>query len=66
MPDPRKPLYTRLFGWWYLCLGLAFASLAWRNVLLGGAQLGIAMRCVVAAGFLILGVTTLRAKPRGR
>jgi hypothetical protein len=61
MTGPRKPLYVRLFGWWYLCLGLAFASLAWRNLLLGAPRLGIVLRCIVAAGFAVLGVMTLRA-----
>ena len=35
MAAPRKTVYVKLFGWWYLVLGLAFASLAWRNALLG-------------------------------
>ena len=62
MPDPaRKRLIVRLFGWWYLCLGLAFASLAWRSVLFGAPRLGVVLRAVIAAGFGVLGVTTLRS-----
>ena len=57
----RKPLVVRLFGWWYVCLGLAFASLAWRSVLLGAPRLGIVLRIVIAVGFALLGVATLRS-----
>jgi hypothetical protein len=66
MTVPRTPLYVRLIGWWYVCLGLAFASLAWRNVLLGGSRLGVVLRCVVATGFSVLGVTTLRSARHAR
>src|SRR5262249_52878745 len=52
---------VRLFGWWYVCLGLAFAALAWRNILYGAPALGIVLRCVIAAGFAMLGVNTLRS-----
>jgi hypothetical protein len=57
----RKPLLVRLYGWWYLCLGLAFASLAWRSVLLGAPVLGVVLRGVIAAGFGVLGGMTLRS-----
>jgi hypothetical protein len=60
-PVPQKPIYVRLIGCWYLCLGLAFAALAWRNMLLGASRLGVVLRCVVAAGFTLLGVMTLRS-----
>jgi len=59
--NPRKPLIVRMFGWWYLCLGLTFASLAWRSVLYGGPRLGIVLRGVIAGGFTVLGVMTLRS-----
>ena len=61
MHSPRKPLLLRLYGYWYLCLGLAFASLAWRSVLFGAPPLGIVLRCLIAAGFSVLGVITLRS-----
>jgi hypothetical protein len=61
MPEPRKSLYVRLIGWWYLVLGLAFASLAWRNMLLGLPRIGVMLRLVVAAGFSLLGIMTLRS-----
>lgn len=61
MAEPRKPVYVRLIGWWYLCLGLAFAALAWRNLLFGLSRVGIVLRLVVAAGFALLGIMTLRS-----
>jgi len=64
MDGPRKSLYTRLLGCWYLCLGLAFASLGWRNFLLGAPRLGIVLRIAIAAGFLTLGLMTLRSDGR--
>ncbi len=64
MAGPRHPVYTRLFGWWYLSLGLAFAALAWRNILYGAPYWGIVQRFLIAAGFLALGIVTLR--PAGR
>ncbi|HXP84856.1 MAG TPA: hypothetical protein VN841_09060 [Bryobacteraceae bacterium] len=60
----RKPLLIRLFGWWYLCLGLAFAALAWRSVLFGAPLLGVVLRGVIAVGFGVLGVMTLRSARR--
>jgi hypothetical protein len=58
----RRRIYVRLFGWWYVCLGLTFASLAWRNFLYGAPRWGIVLRCVIAAGFAILGAMTLRSR----
>ena len=57
----RKRLVVQLFGWWYVSLALAFAALAWRSGLFGAPRLGIILRIVIAAGFGILGVTTLRS-----
>ena len=61
MTGPRKLLLNRLYGWWYLCLGLAFAALAWRSVLYGTGFGGIILRCVISAGFTFQGVMTLRS-----
>lgn len=61
MAEPRNSLYVRLIGWWYLCLGLAFAALAWRNLLLGLSRIGVVLRLVVAVGFTLLGIMTLRS-----
>ena len=64
MAGPRSSAYVRILGWWYMCLGLAFAALAWRNMLLGASRLGVVLRCVVAAGFSLLGIMTLRSLKR--
>lgn len=55
---------NRLFGWWYVSIGLGFALLALRNFIYGAQPFSIALRAVIAAGFLILGITTLRTPPR--
>ena len=60
-PDRRRLLQTRLFGWWYMTLALAFAALAWRSVEFGGPRLGVVLRAIIAAGFGVLGVITLRS-----
>jgi hypothetical protein len=66
MTGPRKSASVRLFGWWYICLGLAFAALACRSLLLGASHLGIVLRCAIAAGFSALGVMTLRSAGNSR
>jgi hypothetical protein len=55
---------ARLLGWWYVSIGLGFALLAIRNYIYGARPLSIVLRSVIAAGFVILGVTTLRTPPR--
>jgi len=55
---------NRLFGWWYVSIGLGFALLALRNYLYGARPFGIVLRGVIAAGFLLLGIATLRTPPR--
>ncbi|MDR3719022.1 MAG: hypothetical protein P4K98_09485 [Bryobacteraceae bacterium] len=56
---------SRLFGWWYLCVGLGFALLAIRNWLVHSALWAVAIRFVIAAGFLLLAVPMFRAARRG-
>jgi hypothetical protein len=61
MPDPvGKRAPSRLFGWWYLSIGLGFFLLGLRYLLLGQSLGGVALRWGIAAGFLILGWATLR------
>jgi hypothetical protein len=55
---------ARLMGWWYVSIGLGFALLALRNYIYGARPWSIVLRGVIAAGFLILGITTLRTPPR--
>jgi hypothetical protein len=51
----------RLLGWWYVCIGLGFGALVVRNLLAGAPRWSIVLRLFIAAGFLILGVSTLRS-----
>lgn len=52
---------TRMFGWWYVCIGLGFTLLGVRSLIRGDEAWLIAVRFVIAASFLILGVATLRS-----
>jgi len=56
---------ARLLGWWYVSIGLGFGLLAVRNFIYGARPASIVLRAVIAAGFVILGVTTLRTGPPG-
>jgi hypothetical protein len=66
MPDPGRNLRSRrLLGYWYLCIGLGFVLLGVRNLLAGAAAWTIALRWIIALGFIILGVLSLgTAKPK--
>jgi hypothetical protein len=55
MPDRN-----RLFGWWYVCIGLGFAALTLRTYIAGGRPVALLLRSIAAAGFIILGMVTLR------
>ena len=57
----NRDLQNRWFGWWYVCIGLGFIALALRSYLGGARPTQIILRGVVAAGFLILGASTLKA-----
>lgn len=46
----------RLLRWWYLCLGVGFALLAARSWIAGAGFWGVALRLLIAAGFLVLGL----------
>lgn len=50
----------RRFAWWYICIGAGFAVLAVRAYLLGAPGWGTALRAVVAAGFVLLGISEWR------
>ena len=57
---------AKLFGWWYVSIGLGFALLAVRNYLFGARPFSIVLRAVISAGFLVLGITTLKTVDKGR
>ena len=52
---------ARVFGWWYSCIGLGFALLGLRYWIARASLYPVALRFVVAAGFVLLGVATLRS-----
>lgn len=59
MPDRNQ-----LFGWWYVCIGIGFALLAFRTYLAGSHAVQILLRGVISAGFIVLGVATLKTAKR--
>ncbi len=52
---------TQILGWWYICIGLGFLALGLRNLLLGAQPWPVALRWMIAMGFVILGAGTLRS-----
>jgi hypothetical protein len=46
---------SRHWGWWYLSIGLGFLLLAMVYLLRGAGLAPIALRVVVAVGFVLLG-----------
>jgi hypothetical protein len=53
---------VRLFGWWYVCIGLGFALLGVRSLVRGDRLWSIALRFAIVLGFSVLGVGTLRSR----
>lgn len=51
----------RLLAWWYVCIALGFVLLGIRNLLVGAPAWTVALRWAIAAGFLVLGLSTLRS-----
>jgi len=45
---------SRRWGWWYLSIGIGFVLLAVVHLLQGAALGAIALRLVVAVGFILL------------
>ena len=55
---------VRLFAWWYICIGLAFMALGARAFVAGAPGWGVALRLLVAVGFVLLGIAELRRHRR--
>ncbi len=62
--EDGKRRRVRMFGWWYTCTGLGFALLGVRNWIAHAPAWSIALRFIIAAGFVLLGFATFR--PAGR
>jgi hypothetical protein len=58
----RSSRSKRLWGWWYVCIGAGFILLGLRYLIAGITGWPVALRWVIAAGFLLLGAGTLRSK----
>jgi hypothetical protein len=46
---------SKYWGWWYLSIGLGFLLLAIVHELLGASLWAVALRVLVAVGFVLLG-----------
>jgi hypothetical protein len=57
---------NRLFGWWYVCIGLAFVALGARAFVARAPGWSVWLRMIVAAGFVLLGIIELRKAPTSR
>ena len=51
---------ARLYGWWYVTIGLGFLLLSIRAFIVGDKPWLIALRMVIAAGYGALGYIQLR------
>lgn len=64
-PEPQgRERKARFYGWWYVSIGIGFALLGIRSLLLGGKLWLTLLRWIIAAGFLALGWMSLRALRR--
>jgi fatty acid desaturase len=59
LPDDRKRR-SRLFGWWYITIGVGFVLLAVNRVVIGDRSWSMVLRWLIAAGFLALGYFEVR------
>jgi hypothetical protein len=57
---PSRAVRSRLLGWWYVSIGAGFILLAVNRLIVGDAPWLIAIRFVIAAGFLVLGYLELK------
>jgi hypothetical protein len=65
----EKRRQSKWFGWWYISIGCGFFLLGLRSLFGNAGALAVALRWLIAAGFLALGSGTLRfarhAEPSG-
>lgn len=53
-----------MLAWWYVCIGAAFILLGLRSLVRGDRIWPVVFRFVIAVGFIVLGIGTLRTSPR--
>ena len=56
----KKGLRTKLFAWWYFSIAAGFGLLALNRWLVGEHLSLILLRLAISAGFVLLGLLTLR------
>jgi hypothetical protein len=56
----RRTTRSRLFGWWYISIGLGFLLLGVSRLIQGERMWLIILRWIIAAGFFALGYIELR------
>ncbi len=61
MKKPFSARSRRLLGWWYVAIGAGFILLGIQRWMLGEGLSALLLRWAIAAGFLLLGVGTLRS-----
>ena len=59
----KKSRRARMLGW-YACIGGGFILLGIRSALRGDTSWSVALRFVIAVGFIVLAVGTLRGSSR--
>lgn len=62
MPPGEGKRRNRLFGWWYITIGVGFVLLAINRVLLGDRSWSMFLRWLIAAGFFALGYFEVRSR----
>jgi hypothetical protein len=61
----RNPRQGRLWGYWYICIGVGFGLLGLRNLLAGAAAWTIVLRWIIGLGSIILDAGSLgTTKPK--
>ena len=60
MKSVRKWPSRRIFGWWYISIGVGFLLLAINRLILGERPWLILIRLVIAVGFGALGYFEIR------
>jgi hypothetical protein len=60
----KRHRQARMLAWWYITIGGAFILLGLRSVLRADSAWPIAFRFLIAVGFIVLGVGTLRTPSR--
>jgi len=60
----KRQRRARMLAWWYICIGVVFILLGVRSLLRGDPTWPMAFRFVIAVGFIVLGIGTLRTPRR--